>query len=1116
MIYTYTAVLLLCCYPVSGSNIAADDFRIIHREDLLSSNSDVFYDNETISFSQMLFDVARDQVIVGARDMLYRLSLKKLTVLEQSSWPAPSDRSELCQNKGQAERDCHNFIKVLLSSGERLLACGTNAFSPLCSWREMENVNNVTGWVHGIAKCPHNPKSNVTALLTHTGQLYAGTPTDFASSDTAIYRINDPTMDQSNTLRTIQYDSIWLNDPQFVGSFDDDKFVYFVFREVAVEYMNCGKIIYSRIARVCKNDVGGQLVLKNSFTTYTKARLNCSLPGEYPFYYDEIQAMTYLPDERLLFATFSTPRNGIAGSAVCVYNMSAIEAAFRGPFKYQSSPTSGWESVTANAHSNFECEEPTRSHREAVSRRYQLMNDAIQPITTTPLHHVSLERYAHLAVDTTLTRYRERTHVLFLATDGGDVMKLSVLAKFKGSCLVELWRLSERGNLKIESMAYLEETNSLYLSTSRAVLRIAVQRCNRHRRRTTCVGSADPYCGWDDARDVCTTVPESRAALARWTQEVEGCPVIDIPADGGWSSWSKWEVCLQDTDQLHDTNLSQESPDKCLCKTRVCNNPAPMNGGAACSGVSVLVRNCTLHGGWTAWSAWSACSASCGIAVKTRRRWCAAPAPAHGGRLCVGQDSNEIYCSQTPPCPDPTPAARDGGWSSWSAWSTCVGTAPCGGTGRRERARTCTAPLPAHGGAECDGDAVERQSCELPLCEYRRVAAWTPWLQVAGNESEGSVLEKRFKYLCKAQTMEPIKLSIVKEEERYCTGDGTSCTVGVGGAAAAGGMGGGWGVWGAWGPCSTSCGRGQQARVRSCLASNCLGSGQMTRPCNVHACSGGAWSCWSEWSPCSSPCSRDTMTPSSGWRERTRTCLNLAACEDDLEGALQRETCIAESCEDAAGWGEWGAWATCSEVTGEQIRRRGCLTGSCSGKPVQIRKCVDDDLDNELNALPVNGRQIEMASIVSSSGGLGLGALLGLALVAFLTGCGLALLAAAYWTGRHEPSFRDRFTFRRKPRVPSSPHYITAKQNSYVTVPLKDVPRKAKRQPSFTGICSSSGAIVLSKSNNLAHSNTHHNALATPKLYPKAIANEYDAGGTLKRHSHQPKNNIDLDEEKFY
>lgn len=38
-----------------------------------------------------------------------------------------------------------------------------------------------------------------------------------------------------------------------------------------------------------------------------KARLNCSLPGEYPFYFDEVQGMEYSEEEGVLYATFTTP-----------------------------------------------------------------------------------------------------------------------------------------------------------------------------------------------------------------------------------------------------------------------------------------------------------------------------------------------------------------------------------------------------------------------------------------------------------------------------------------------------------------------------------------------------------------------------------------------------------------------------------------------------------------------------------------------------------------------------------------------------------------------------------------------------------------------------------------
>ena len=76
--------------------------------------------------------------------------------------------------------------------------------------------------------------------------------------------------------------------------------------------------------------MGGSHVLKDNWTTFLKARLNCSVPGDYPFYFDEIQSMFYLAEEQVVYATFTTTENSIMGTAVCSFNLSAIESAFKG------------------------------------------------------------------------------------------------------------------------------------------------------------------------------------------------------------------------------------------------------------------------------------------------------------------------------------------------------------------------------------------------------------------------------------------------------------------------------------------------------------------------------------------------------------------------------------------------------------------------------------------------------------------------------------------------------------------------------------------------------------------------------------------------------------------
>jgi len=50
------------------------------------------------------------------------------------------------------------------------------------------------------------------------------------------------------------------------------------------------------VARVCKNDKGGPHKFNNKWTSFLKARLNCSIPGDVPFYFDEIQSTSNFID----------------------------------------------------------------------------------------------------------------------------------------------------------------------------------------------------------------------------------------------------------------------------------------------------------------------------------------------------------------------------------------------------------------------------------------------------------------------------------------------------------------------------------------------------------------------------------------------------------------------------------------------------------------------------------------------------------------------------------------------------------------------------------------------------------------------------------------------------
>lgn len=307
------------------------------------------------------------------------------------------------------------------------------------------------------------------------------------------------------------------------------------------------------------------------------------------------------------------------------------------------------------------------------------------------------------------------------------------------------------------------------------------------------------------------------------------------------------------------------------------------------TGTTISVTNCTVHGKWSEWGPWSVCSQTCGVAVKSRRRSCGNPAPAHGGRTCVGTDRMEMYCANLPPCPEPRKPQIDGGWGPWGDWSEC--SASCGG-GHRFRTRRCDDPQPQHGGNDCAGCNLDYGQCNMQACpEVQKIGPWTPWLQqISNTTSNGEHLEKRFRYVCKfnGSDASSAKVYKAKEENRQCFADGTCHRVGDDNDL-------GFSDWSSWDACTVSCGGGQQYRTRVCERNSCEGTTKMARACNTQPCEGftAQWSCWTDWSPCSVSCGV-------GKKTRTRRCLStsVASYSNNCEGSsVEYEPCEMPTCD---------------------------------------------------------------------------------------------------------------------------------------------------------------------------------------------------------------------------
>uniref|UniRef100_A0A672V951 Semaphorin-6A n=1 Tax=Strigops habroptila TaxID=2489341 RepID=A0A672V951_STRHB len=474
---------------------------------------------------------------VAARDHIYTVDMdtshtEEIYFSKKLTWKSRQADVDTCRMKGKHKDECHNFIKVLLKRSEdTLFICGTNAFNPSCRNYKMDTLEVLGDEFSGMARCPYDAKHANVALFAE-GKLYSATVTDFLAIDAVIYR----SLGDSPTLRTVKHDSKWLKEPYFVQAVDYGNYIYFFFREIAVEYNSMGKVVFPRVAQVCKNDMGGsQRVLEKQWTSFLKARLNCSVPGDSHFYFNILQAVTdviHFNGRDVVLATFSTPYNSIPGSAVCAYDMLDIANVFTGRFKEQKSPDSTWTPVPDERVPKPRpgcCAGSTLLEKYVTSNEFPddtlnfikthpLMDEAVPSIVNRPWFLRTMVRYrlTKIAVDSAAGPYQNYT-VVFLGSEKGIILKF--LARTGNSGFLNDSLFLEEMNIynpekcsydgvedkRIVGMQLDKPSSALYVAFSTCVIKVPLGRCERHGKcKKACIASRDPYCGWMKESRVCT------------------------------------------------------------------------------------------------------------------------------------------------------------------------------------------------------------------------------------------------------------------------------------------------------------------------------------------------------------------------------------------------------------------------------------------------------------------------------------------------------------------------------------------------------------------------------------------------------------------------------------
>ncbi|KAG5856532.1 hypothetical protein ANANG_G00008930 [Anguilla anguilla] len=516
-------------------------------------------DNDTerlgLDFQRMLR--INHMLYIAARDHVFAVNLsasaEKIIPQQKLTWKTKD--VEKCTVRGKNSDECYNYIKVLVPrNDETLFACGTNAFNPTCRNYKMSTLEQHGEEVVGQARCPFESRQSNVGLFAG-GAFYSATMTDFLASDAVIYRSLG---ESSPVLRTVKYDSKSLREPHFLHAIEYGNYVYFFFSEIAVEYTTLGKVVFSRVARVCKNDNGGSpRVLERYWTSFLKARLNCSVPGDSFFYFDVLQSLTnvmQINQRPTVLGVFTTQANSITGSAVCAFYMDDIEKVFSGKFKEQKSSELAWtpvpeEQVPRPRPGSCAGDGPAASFKSSTTfpdemltfiKSYPLMDEAVPSVNDRPCFTRTTSRFklTQIAVDTAAGPYKNYT-VLFLGSEDGRVLKVLASthpnASFKTQLLEDIdvynpTKCDARGeDRRVLGLELDKDHHALFVAFSSCVIRVPLSRCADYGScKKTCLSSRDPYCIWLKSGSCTTMTPGLKAGLEQdvendYTQYPDGC-----------------------------------------------------------------------------------------------------------------------------------------------------------------------------------------------------------------------------------------------------------------------------------------------------------------------------------------------------------------------------------------------------------------------------------------------------------------------------------------------------------------------------------------------------------------------------------------------------------------
>ena len=321
------------------------------------------------------------------------------------------------------------------------------------------------------------------------------------------------------------------------------------------------------MARVCKDDSGGE---KKSWTSFLKSRLNCSVPGDIPFYFDEIQSLHRDPSDSSVYALFTTPDNALAGSAICRFDLKEISRNFAAsPFKAQADADSNWlpVAVPPGASRPGQCGS-TSGSTGSFARRHTLMDRAAGSVGGRPIAVIPSLAERLTSIDVARDRGGRRMRVT-AGTSDGKVLIMSV---------DEPRRPVPRVTVLLSMRVFAPGTHvkSVVTTAERVaavsdleIVSVPIQRCDALATCADCLRLSDEKCLWNVNGEKCELA--SRISIE---DAVTKCPPTATTTTTTTTTASPTPPLLPTTEESISESTSRPALETCPVCECACSVPS--------------------------------------------------------------------------------------------------------------------------------------------------------------------------------------------------------------------------------------------------------------------------------------------------------------------------------------------------------------------------------------------------------------------------------------------------------------------------------------------------------------------------------------------------------------